>query len=108
MSWQDDARENAYFQAVLNARNMRAADKAVDTVDDLISEIGRALAEPTPPPKPQPSSGGSLGGLLALGALAGGAYLLSKVFGDSDNKTDKSTNQATQQTHFKRQVHSLI
>ena len=86
MSWQDDARENAYFQAALNsnndaklARNMRAADKAVD-------------AEPTPPPKPQPSSGGSLGGLLALGALAGGAYLLGKVFGGSDDKQKNNSN----------------
>lgn len=97
MSWQDEARANGYVHAALNsnndaelARNMRAADKAVDTVDDLISGIGRALTEPTPQAKPQTSSGGGLGLLVAGAALAGGAYLLGKVFGVSDDK-QKST-----------------
>ena len=106
MSWQDEARANGYVHAALNsnndaelARNMRAADKAVDTVDDLISGIGRALTEPTPQAKPQTSSGGGLGLLVAGAALAGGAYLLGKVFGGSDDKqksTAKTSNNSNQ------------
>lgn len=105
MSWQDEARANGYVRAALIsnndeelAQNMRNADKAVDMVDDLISGIGRALTEPTPQPKPQTSSGGSLGGLLALGALAGGAYLLNKAFGSSDKQknTAKTANNSNQ------------
>lgn len=106
MSWQDEARANGYVRAALISnndaeleRNMRAADKAVDTLDDLISGIGRALTEPTPQPKPQTSSVGSLGGLLALGALAGGAYLLGKVFGGSDDKKSSNDTQKAKNTN---------
>ena len=57
---------------------------AANVVGDVISGVGKALTEPPPPPK---SSGGGLGGLLALGVLAGGAYLASKVFGGDDKKS---------------------
>ena len=95
MSWQDDARANGYVQATLNANNdreleqgMQAVDKGIDMIGNVVNGIGRALTEPSPPPKT--SSGGGLGGLLLVGALAGGAYFLSKAFGSDDKP--KSTN----------------
>ena len=93
MSWQDEARANGYVRAALIsnndeelAQNMRNADKAVDMLDNMLSGIGRALTEPSPPPPPPKTSsgGGGLGLLVAGAAVAGGAYLLSKVFGSDD------------------------
>ena len=101
MSWQDEARSNGYVRAALISnndaeleKNMRIADQAVDNADkilngaanavgNVISGIGRALTEPAPPPKTS-SGGGGLGLLVAGAAVAGGAYLLSKVFGSDD------------------------
>ena len=99
MSWQDEMRVHGYTRAAVISnndaelsRNMQAADDAVDMIGNVLNGIGRALTEPSPKPKPAPSGGG-LGELLVLGALAGGAYLLSKAFDGSEDK--KSSNSSS-------------
>lgn len=110
VSWKDEARANGYVRAAIIsnndaelARNMQAADNAVEFLDEATNVVGNVLkdifsnSEPSPPPKTS-SGGGGLGLLVAGAALAGGAYLLSKAFGSSDDdKNIKSSNQSAQQ-----------
>ena len=117
MGWEDKARENLYLQNSLRANNeadfqrrMQAADETVDFLKDLGNAIGDALTSKpaAPPPPPQPSSGGNIAGkVLAGAAIAGGAFLLSKLFGSSDdkqvNKPKNNSESITRQTNKQAQ-----
>ena len=117
MGWEDKARENLYLQHSLRANNeedlqrgIQAADETIDFLKDIGNAIGDALtSKPSaPPPPPQPSSGGNIAGkVLAGAAIAGGAFLLSKLFGSSDdkqvNKPKNNSESITRQTNKQAQ-----
>lgn len=64
-------------------------NQRVDRAQEDFNKLGNAIggffnSSPPPPPPKTSSGGGGLGLLVAGAAVAGGAYLLSKVFGSDD------------------------
>ena len=103
MSWEDEMRANMYARNAFKAnsdaefnRLNQSSDQAVDFVKGIGNAIGDMLSsKPAPPPPPPPSGGNVAGKLLAGAALAGGAFLLSKLFGSDDTNGSNKVNSKT-------------